>query len=156
MSNLSLYFWHLQILCSNSAFVDLAAGGCSADPPTAGAESAAGRREPEEALPYGHPEADQQTTHAAAFPFAHTNPPYNQLEPNLRLQVCRFCTSGSQHTFTTASCRQQPHLEGPAEEGQEQSTSNSGCRVGQSGQWLPGHITRLKHMTLHFTSIHPF
>lgn len=139
LSNLSLYFWHLV------------AGGCSADPPTAGAESAAGRRGSKEALPHGHPEADQQTTHAAAFPFVHTNAPYDKLEPNLRLQVCSFC---SQRALTIASCCQPTHLEGQAEEGQEQSTGDSGCRVGQDGQRLPGHITRLKQMTLHFTYIH--
>lgn len=51
----------------DNLFVDLASGGRSADPPSAGAESAAGRADPEEAHPHGHPEEKQQTAHPAAF-----------------------------------------------------------------------------------------
>lgn len=120
----------LNSLCSNGLFVDLASGGRSADPPSAGAESAAGRADPEEAHPHGHPEEKQQTTHPAAFqlPFVYTSTSYNQLKPNLHLQVCSF--------FCSSSCRHPTHLEGQAEEGQDQSSRGPGCsgagfRVGQ-------------------------
>lgn len=130
-------FFFQDRLWSNSVFVRLSSGGPSADSSAAAAESAAGRADPEEALPHGHPEEKQQTTHPAAFehPFIYTNPSHDQFKPNLHLQICSFCCSNSQHS----PCFYYWHptqLEGKAEEGQDQSSGGPGCsgagfRLGQ-------------------------
>lgn len=90
-------------MCCNDVltlfFPWLTSGGLSADPPTAGEESAAGRAEPEEALSHGHPEEDEQSTHAAAdhLPCGWSRHPRKQLKPKPHLQVCSICCSGSQN-----------------------------------------------------------
>lgn len=104
------------------------AGGRSADPRAAGAKSAAGRAEPEEALSHGNPEEEQQTAHSAAchHPVVCTSPCYNQLIANLYLQICGFYPSGSQHAAYFPR-RHSSHLEGQAEERQEQPPDGAGC-----------------------------
>lgn len=127
-------------------------GGCSADPEPTGAEPAAaataGRADPEEGLPYGHPEETQQTARPATFQHAliRTGGSCLPFTPHLQLQLCRFQHSSPEHSSSspsTTSSRHPAHLEGQAEEGQAQVSGRAGVRGLQAGQRLPGHISWL-------------